>query len=108
VNAAMHVLSQVTAMADLLADAEIATAKTLGTGCPALAVDPPLRSGIVLLETEGGRVRDVSPAQTRDAFQQAGVALTVYPGGRARLSVPHAPWRDGDLGRLRSALARCS
>ena len=59
-------------------------------------------------EAESDRVRAASPGHTRGEFQREEVALTAYAGGRVRLSVPHPPWRDEELGRLHSSLRRCS
>lgn len=53
-----------------IANAEIAAAATAGTGWRGLPVDPPLRTGIFLLEPEGDRVSAVTPAQTREGFQR--------------------------------------
>ena len=108
VDAARSVLDQSDAPGQRLANAEIARAAAVGTGWRALPVDPPLRSGIVLLEAEGDRARAASPGHTRDEFQRERIALTAYSGGRVRLSTPHSPWRDVDIGRLHSALRRCS
>ena len=108
VDAARSVLDLGDASARRLANAEIASAAALGTGWRALPVDPPLRTGIVLLEAEGGRLKATSAGETRDEFQRQGVALTAYAGGRVRLSTPHSSWRCGDIDKLRSALRRCS
>jgi len=108
VDVARSVLDQGDASNRRLANAEFAAAAALGTGWRALPVDPPLRTGIVLLEAERGRSKAGSPSETRDEFQRNGIALTAYAGGRVRLSTLHSSWRSGDLNKLRSALRRCS
>jgi hypothetical protein len=108
VDAEKSLLKHDDALADRLANAETARAAAVGTGWRALPVDPPLRSGIVLLQAERGRLKAVSPGETRDKFQRQGIALTTYEAGRVRVSAPRLSWQDGDLGKLRSALARCS
>jgi hypothetical protein len=75
-----------------------------GTGWRAVLPGPTFRSGILLLQAERALVRRADPAALRAAFQDHGAALTAYPGGVVRLSMPDACWREQELGALRRAL----
>jgi hypothetical protein len=85
---------------NLLALAEAAPA----SGWRPVLPDPALRSGILLLEPERSATRLAPPGEIRWAFQERGVALTAYPGGLIRLSMPATTWRPDELGRLAEAL----
>ncbi len=62
------------------------------------------RSGILLLQAERGRSRDLSAHELRRAFSERGVALTAYDGGVLRLSMPADGWRPGELEHLGLAM----
>lgn len=72
-------------------------------GWSPLLTDPALRSGILLLRAEREAVRGQPPEVVRSAFHAAGVALTAYPAGHVRLSMPDRPWREDELERLVAA-----
>jgi hypothetical protein len=62
-----------------------------------------LRTGILLLQAENDRTRDASAEEIRSRFCDQGIALTAYPGGLVRLSMPDRPWTAGEIDVLRSA-----
>jgi hypothetical protein len=64
-----------------------------GTGWRPLAPHATLRSGIGLYEAERTAIRSTDPERIRGAFLDRGVALTAYPGGLIRASVPPNPWK---------------
>ena len=76
------------------------------TGWRPLVVDRPLRSGILLLESRDAEERSAPPDRLRARFQRRGVALTAYPGGRIRLSLPSSPLEEFDVGLIRESLGR--
>lgn len=84
-----------TAVAELAADA----------GWTPLRTRPPLRSSILLLEAHRAAVRDTPPIELREHFGRHGVALTTYPGGVVRVSLPSGGLDDEDASLLRAALA---
>ena len=84
------------------------TAAAARTGWRPLVVDRSLRSGILLLEAENAEVQPALPDLLRSKFQRRGLALTAYPNGVIRISLPSAPWEDADLDQIRSALRGCS
>jgi hypothetical protein len=91
-----------------LANAGALASVTVGTGWRPLVPAASLRSGILLLQAGGEEVRAAPPDLLRAAFQGRGIALTAYPGGVVRLSMPWAAWEDEDLDQVRSVLRRCS
>jgi hypothetical protein len=76
----------------------------LATGWRPLRPGPAFRSGILLLETERNSARLASAEEVREAFYSRGVALTAYPDGVIRLSMPEGGWRPGELEHLQTAL----
>ena len=84
------------------------TAAAAHTGWRPLVVDRSLRSGILLLEAENAEVQLALPDRLRSQFQRRGLAVTAYPNGVIRTSLPSAPWEDADLDQIRSALRGCS
>jgi hypothetical protein len=79
-----------------------------GTGWHPQLVDGSLRSGILLLQAGGADLQAAPPGRLRSRFQRAGLALTAYPDGVIRTSLPPDPWEDADLDRFRSTLRVCS
>jgi selenocysteine lyase/cysteine desulfurase len=77
-----------------------------GAGWRPLLADPTLRSGILLVRAERASTREAEPEALRLAFQEQGVALTAYPGGLVRLSMPSVPLNAEGLSRLGLALER--
>lgn len=76
------------------------------TGWEPLLPDPALRSGIILLRAERRAVRGLTPETLRSAFQDTGVALTAYPGGYVRVSMPEHLWAEAELVRLEAAFRK--
>jgi selenocysteine lyase/cysteine desulfurase len=74
-----------------LDNAEAVARIALDTGWTPIAPSSRLRSGIVLLRADDPRVRAVGPEHVRSAFLDQGVALTTYPDGLIRLSMPPEP-----------------
>ena len=78
------------------------------TGWHPQLVDGSLRSGILLLRAGSADVQAAPPGPLRSRFQRAGLALTAYPDGVVRSSLPPVPWEDADLDQIRSTLRACS
>jgi hypothetical protein len=76
-------------------------------GWEPLLPDASYRSGIFLLQGRHSQVKAAPAEALRAAFQQHGVAVTTYPAGVARFSLPPRPWKGKDLDRLRSVLRSC-
>ncbi len=76
------------------------------TGWEPLLPDPALRSGILLLRAERPAVRGLTPETVRSAFQDASVALTAYPGGYVRVSMPDRCWAEDELVHLEAAFRK--
>ena len=83
-------------------------AATEGTGWHPLLVDGSLRSGILLLRADSADIQAAPPGRLRWLFQGRGLALTAYPNGVIRTSLPPAPCEDVDLDHIRSTLRACS
>ncbi|MBX9578871.1 MAG: aminotransferase class V-fold PLP-dependent enzyme [Gemmataceae bacterium] len=62
------------------------------------------RSGILLLDPERMAVRELSGPAVRAAFDDRGVAVTGYDGGRVRLSMPPTGGAAGELDHLGQTL----
>lgn len=77
-------------------------------GWDPLLPDPHLRSGILLLHARKADVRVMPAKELRAGFQRQGLAVTTYPDGLARVSMPVRPWRGTELTRLYSALRSCA
>ena len=43
----------------------------------------------------------------RARFRRSGIAVTTYPGGTARLSMPREPWTDATVYHVQTVLRRC-
>ncbi len=82
----------------------VATDLAAATGWRALLPGSTLRTGILLLQAERSRVRQLPAQEMRSAFYGRGVALTAYDDGLIRLSVPEAPWQPGEVEQLQTAL----
>lgn len=78
-----------------LANAETIAELFQDAGWRILRPQPEFRSGIVLLETEDRIVRSMSADRLRQRLMSLGVVATTYPEGLVRLSMPKAPWADG-------------
>lgn len=78
-----------------------------GTGWRADVPGSRLRTGILLFRNDAAEIGNAPPERMRESFQRRGVALTAYPGGVIRLSMPYVHWLDDDLDHLRSALNLC-
>ena len=69
---------------------------------------PELRTGILLLEAQKQSTREAPVDQVRNAFRQAGVALTAYDGGIIRTSFLPEVLKATHLDRIRRALRKCA
>jgi selenocysteine lyase/cysteine desulfurase len=67
---------------------------------------PDFQSGILLMKTTLGEARDVSPDRLQSVFRRQGVALTGFPGGIIRASLPDLPWSSAGLGAVLAAFRR--
>jgi hypothetical protein len=90
--------------ANRLANAEALTERAPGAGWNVLRPQPPLSSGIVLLQSPDSRVRKLSPDELRRRLLKEGIAATVYRSGIVRLSMPALPWAAPQLECLMKAL----
>lgn len=61
------------------------------------------RSGILLLQAEAIDLRKNSPDVLRRRFHQAGLAVSTYPQGLVRISLPAEPWHTPDLDLVQRA-----
>ena len=68
----------------------------------------PMRTGICLLQVPGEKVTRVASNTTRRQFRNAAVAVTTYPHGLVRFSMPQAAWTESKLEHLLRALVTCS
>ena len=91
-----------------LENAELLAEAARPSGWEPVIPDAPLRSGILLLQGRDPLVQAAPAEELRAAFQQHGVAVTTYPAGIARISLPHRPWKGTELDRLRSVLQTCA
>jgi hypothetical protein len=97
----------------ILLETRLANATAAGqvagpTGWEPLLPEDSFRSGILLLQGQDQEVRAAPAEELRAGFQQYGVAVTTYPGGLARLSLPPRPWKGKELDRLRAVLQSCA
>ena len=67
-----------------------------------------MRTGICLLRSPGGRSTRITPETMHARFRKAGVAVTTYPGGLVRFSMPPTAWTGSETGHLSHALAHYS
>jgi hypothetical protein len=68
----------------------------------------PMRTGICLLRAPGGKRARKSAETVRNLFRNANIAVTVYPHGLVRLSMPQTTWTKSELDYLSHTLAICS
>ena len=80
--------------------------RATGSGWRPLRPDTALRTGILLLEASAADTRTAPADAVRTAFRTAGVALSAYPGGRIRVSLPERPLESSQFDHLRRALCR--
>lgn len=59
-----------------------------------------LRTGILLLQPAARAARAISPEVLRQRFHQAGLAVSTYPKGTVRLSLPAKAWHHDDLDHI--------
>ena len=67
-----------------------------------------MRTGICLLRAPSSKSTRVAAETMRARFREAGVAVTTYPRGLVRLSMPSRAWTESESAHLTRALARCS
>lgn len=91
-----------------LVNADLVGEAARASGWKPLHPDPHFRSGILLLQSHDPDVRAAPAEQLRAGFQRHGVAVTTYPCGLARVSLPCKALAGRELDRLRRALRYCS
>ncbi|HYT87565.1 MAG TPA: aminotransferase class V-fold PLP-dependent enzyme [Gemmataceae bacterium] len=91
-----------------LANADAVAEAARPSGWEPLLPDTPFRSGILLLQGRAPGVRAAPAEEVRAGFQRHGVAVTTYPEGVARVSLPPRPWEGRELDQLRSTLRSCA
>jgi hypothetical protein len=91
-----------------VANADVLAEAARPSGWEPLLPDAPFRSGILLLQGRDSQVQAAPAEALRASFQQHGVAVTTYPAGVARFSLPARPWMGKELDRLRSVLQSCA
>ena len=67
-----------------------------------------MRTGICLLRSPGGRSTRITPETMHAPFRKAGVAVTTYPGGLVRFSMPPTAWTESETEHLSLTLDLCS
>jgi hypothetical protein len=72
---------------------------------PALT-HPDHQSGILMMRALQHEARDMTPEWLRGSFRRYGVALTAYPEGLVRASLPDTEWTDARLGVAVAAFHR--
>jgi hypothetical protein len=91
-----------------VANADVLAEAARPSGWEPLVPDTPFRSGILLLQGRDPQIQAAPAEALRASFQQHGVAVTTYPAGVARFSLPARPWKGMELDRLRSVLQSCA
>lgn len=69
-----------------------------------IRLDESVRSGILLARSEEGSPVVVEPEKMQANFRKQGVALTAYPDGLLRLSMPSQKFESNQIQRLTTAL----
>lgn len=64
---------------------------------------PEFQSAVVMLEATDSPARELAAKALRTAFEQQGVSLSAYQGGRIRLSMPEKPLSESQLQQIRAA-----
>lgn len=64
-----------------------------------------LRSGILLLQPMARAIRAACPEALRQHFHEAGLAVSTYPKGVVRISLPGEPWQPGTQKHLTRAFS---
>jgi hypothetical protein len=79
------------------------------SGWASLLPEPELQTAILLLQSRRDEVRGRAPALIREHFGRQGIAITSYPEGMIRLSLPVAELAPGDRVLLQRVLeSTCS
>ena len=65
-----------------------------------------LRSGILLLRSTAGHLQRLSPDVLRLRLHEVGLAVSAYPGGVVRVSLPAELWHPADLELVTRAFCR--
>jgi hypothetical protein len=76
------------------------------SGWEPVSPHPDFQCGILLMKTTHGEARGVAPDRIQSAFRRHGVALTGFPGGIIRASLPDRPWSDEGLAAVPTAFRR--
>ena len=64
---------------------------------------PELQSAVVMLEATDSPARELPAKTLRTAFEQEGLSLSAYQGGRIRLSMPEKPLSESQLNQIQAA-----
>lgn len=92
------------ALSNRLANWQAVSAAAERSGWRPITPSPSLRSGIIMLRPENSALGRQRPEVVKEAFRDQGVALSAYPDGLVRLSMPPAVWADHELAQLGDAL----
>ncbi len=79
---------------------------THGSGWEPVTEHPDYRSGIMLLNSALDTLPVVTPDRLQCCFRRHGVALTAFPGGIVRVSLPDIEWNDSGLSTVLAAFRR--
>lgn len=85
------------------ANAEAVVALSQETDWRLRSPSPELQSAVVLLEATTSPARELPAKTLRTEFEQQGLSLSAYPGGRIRLSMPEKPLSETQLNQIRAA-----
>lgn len=85
------------------ANAEAVVELSRETDWRLISPSPELQSAVVMLEATDSTARELPAKTLRTAFEQQGLSLSAYPGGRIRLSMPEKPLSESQLQQIRAA-----
>ena len=91
-----------------LANAKVLVELAERSGWSALRPQATFRTGVVVLQSPNALSRMMAPDELRRLFMRCGIAVTAYPHGQVRLSMPARQWKPAELDLLRSAFRRTS
>ncbi len=69
---------------------------------------PEFQSAVVMLEATDSTACELPAKTLRTAFEQTGLSLSAYPGGRIRLSMPEKPLSESQLHQIQTAFRAVS
>ncbi len=68
-----------------------------------ISPSPEFQSAVVMLEADSSPARSLPAKSLRTAFEQQGLSLSAYQGGRIRLSMPETPLSESQLHQIQAA-----